>query len=77
MKSWNDNCWIRCKRMMILEIKGLKKQLTVLSNFQEAINIINCYEDIIITKSKTKSNMVFSKQGELFKMSKDAEKSFW
>ena len=77
MKSWNDNCWIRCKRMMILEIKGLKKQLTVLSNFQEAINIINCYEDIIITKSKTKSNMVFSKQGELFKMSKDTEKSFW
>ena len=62
--------------MMILEIKGLKKQLTVLSNFQEAINIINCYEDIIITKSKTKSNMVFSKQGELFKMSKDTEKSF-
>ena len=62
--------------MMILEIKGLKKQLTVLSNFQEAINIINCYEDIIITKSKTKSNMVFSKQGEFFKMSKDTEKSF-
>ena len=62
--------------MMILEIKGLKKQLTVLSNFQEAINIINCYEDIVITKSKTKSNMVFSKQGELFKMSKDTEKSF-
>ena len=77
MKSWNDNCWIRFKRMMILEIKGLKKQLTVLSNFQEAINIINCYEDIVITKSKTKSNMVFSKQGELFKMSKDTEKSFW
>lgn len=76
MKSRNDNCLIRCKKMMILEIKGLKKQLTVLSNFQEVINIINCYEDIIITKSKTKSNIVFSKQGELFQKFKDTEKSF-
>lgn len=76
MKSRNDNCLIRCKRMMILEIKALKKQLTVLSNFQEVINIINCYEDIIITKSKTKSNIVFSKQGELFQKFKETEKSF-
>ena len=76
MKSRNDNCLIRGKRMMMLEIKGLKKQLTVLSNFQEVINIINCYEDIIITKRKTKSNIVFTKQGELFKMFKDPEKSF-
>ena len=59
----------------VIEEQGLNKIVNSLNNFQEAILIILCYEDIIKTQNKKPIEYI-GKQGQLFKKFKDTENFF-